>query len=300
MSWTRDDLVSGERLQSLAEVTVLTASIAEFHRSLPHAGVGEIVCFPGTHTQLQPDPRSIQRLQGYRSIFVYTHQVHSFLTRVLPRLSHSFVLLTHNSDDAIGPAYRPALADPRLHHWFAQNAVMRHPKLTPLPIGIANAQWPHGDLDALLEASNQRRDTRRDVVYVNFDVRTNPAVRIPLRDALARSPHVWLAPPRPFRAYLDDMAACHWVLSPPGNGVDCHRTWEALYLGCVPIVARTEYGTPLHDGFPIVQVEDISRLNARELETSNAASELARASALERLKMSYWRALISEYVRAAG
>ena len=29
-----------------------------------------------------------------------------------------------------------------------------------------------------------------------------------------------------------------FVISPPGNGVDCHRTWEAMYLGCNPVVLK--------------------------------------------------------------
>ena len=29
-----------------------------------------------------------------------------------------------------------------------------------------------------------------------------------------------------------------FVLSPPGNGFDCHRTYESILLGAVPIVVR--------------------------------------------------------------
>jgi hypothetical protein len=32
-----------------------------------------------------------------------------------------------------------------------------------------------------------------------------------------------------------------FVPSPAGNGLDCHRTWEALYLGCIPVALRSEY-----------------------------------------------------------
>jgi hypothetical protein len=35
------------------------------------------------------------------------------------------------------------------------------------------------------------------------------------------------------------MAAHAFVASPHGNGLDCHRTWEALALGCIPIVKRS-------------------------------------------------------------
>ena len=32
-----------------------------------------------------------------------------------------------------------------------------------------------------------------------------------------------------------------FVISPPGHGLDCHRTWEALALGCIPITLASAY-----------------------------------------------------------
>ena len=36
-------------------------------------------------------------------------------------------------------------------------------------------------------------------------------------------------------------------LSPRGNGVDCHRTWEMLYFGMIPVMLRSTID-PLFDG----------------------------------------------------
>jgi hypothetical protein len=296
MEWSYDDFVTGERLQALAEVTVLTRSIFEFHASLQQSGVRKVVGFPGSHEELVPDERSIAALPGHRSIFVYTHLLRSFVARILPRLEQRFVLITHNSDHGVGTEFEALLADPRLVHCFAQNTLIRHPKLTALPIGVANAQWPHGNLPALLAAANRPRAHRRDVVYVNFDVRTNPPVRVPLLQRLQSSPLAWAAPPRPFADYLEDMASCRWVVSPPGNGVDCHRTWEALYLGATPVVARTPHGAALHDGLPIVQLEDLGVLDRAQLERMQWPADPA---SLAPLRMSHWRALVQRQVERA-
>jgi len=45
-----------------------------------------------------------------------------------------------------------------------------------------------------------------------------------------------------------------FVLSPFGNGMDCHRTWEALLCGCIPIV-RTTVFNELFEGLPVLIVE---------------------------------------------
>ena len=137
-NWTHDDVISGERLQALADVTVITPPILAFHRSLRQSGVDTVLQFDGDMRNIEPDRATIARLQGYRSIFVYTHLLPSFIERILPQLDHRFVLLSHNSDDCVDARFLPLLEDPRLAHWFAQNAVVDHPKLTPLPIGITS------------------------------------------------------------------------------------------------------------------------------------------------------------------
>ena len=44
-----------------------------------------------------------------------------------------------------------------------------------------------------------------------------------------------------------------FVASPHGNGLDCHRTWEALCLGCIPIV-KTSPLDDLYEGLPVLIV----------------------------------------------
>ena len=46
-----------------------------------------------------------------------------------------------------------------------------------------------------------------------------------------------------------------FVVSPFGNGYDCHRTWEALILGCIPIVKSSGLDN-LYEGLPVLIVQD--------------------------------------------
>ena len=41
-----------------------------------------------------------------------------------------------------------------------------------------------------------------------------------------------------------------FVASPPGNGFDCHRTWEALILGCIVIVQNSSVRTACMEQHP--------------------------------------------------
>ena len=61
----------------------------------------------------------------------------------------------------------------------------------------------------------------------------------------------WRPDPVPFEQYYETLARYAFVLSPPGNGFDAFRTWEALAVGAVPIVLNASalgFDTRLYDG----------------------------------------------------
>jgi hypothetical protein len=50
-----------------------------------------------------------------------------------------------------------------------------------------------------------------------------------------------------------------FVLSPYGNGMDCHRTWEALCLGAIPII-RGHVFDSMFEGLPVLIVDEWSQI----------------------------------------
>jgi len=79
-----------------------------------------------------------------------------------------------------------------------------------------------------------------------------------------------------------------FVLSPHGAGLDCHRTWEALLLGCIPIVKRAKINDLFSD-LPVITVEDWSQINSSFLTHASKELELKNINR-EKLLMRYWRA----------
>lgn len=306
-----DEIISGERLQICADIAVTTEVRRAFHRSLPAMN---LAVFP---PDLEPNSELLRQFYGARVVFVYADMVEAFLARVLPRLPQPIVLVSHNSDTAVEQRHLAALEDGRIRHWFAQNAMALHPRLTALPIGVANAQWRHGDATLLAQIANESA-AKAIGVYANFSVATNRSVRAPIYEALRtkafvsfpRAPltirGVWARArallrgkqfdvtrtPLPPEAYLRELARWRYCVSPRGNGVDCHRTWEALYLGCVPILTEAPPG--LMDGLPHIFIQDFSRLSLPELEAAYAAMPVP--TGLEKLRVSYW----STRIRAAA
>lgn len=300
--WPREEIITGERLQALADVTIITGPIQRFHKSLP-ADVAR-ARLPGTMQTIELEQLSnigpfrlrsaaatarrideaMAPLQRAHSIFVYTHLLPAFIEHVLPRLTQHFVLITHNSDGLITDRYRPLLDDIRIERWFAQSALITHPKLECLPIGPANAQWRHGNLDSLISAINAE-PSDLGLVYANFKPSTHPD-RQPLLDLIQSRPFMTLESGVSFETYLAHVAGHRFCLSPPGNGIDAHRTWEALYLGTIPIVTTSFAAT--FPALPMLGVDSWADINPDMLDAAEA--RLApRWANLEQLRLSHWK-----------
>lgn len=73
-----------------------------------------------------------------------------------------------------------------------------------------------------------------------------------------------------------------FVISPPGNGPDSHRTWEAIYCGAVPVVLKSTFSGDFK--WPIFFIEDwkdLLRLNRNELEKIYKSLALDRIQAIK-------------------
>jgi hypothetical protein len=93
------------------------------------------------------------------------------------------------------------------------------------------------------------------------------------------------------------MSKYAFVLSPFGIGMDCHRTWEALCLGCIPIV-KTSSIDNLYNDLPVLIVKEwkvitIELLNDT-ISTFKAKIENNEFN-IEKLNLSYWLQLINSY-----
>lgn len=82
-----------------------------------------------------------------------------------------------------------------------------------------------------------------------------------------------------------------FILSPPGNGLDCHRTWEALILGSVPIVISDPAFNPVFDDLPVVLVDSYAEVTPENLarwKTEIVSKLDSKAYQLEKLTTAYW------------
>jgi hypothetical protein len=210
------------------------------------------------------------------SIYVCTDALRNFCENFLPHLHEPFVLISGDSDAAISepfiaePAIATILENTYLLRWYAQNLSTHHTKLFHLPIGLdyhtmwerpglwgASAISPIAQENVLqnMLAFSPQFNQRRLAAYCNWHFAIGRGTRQECLEKSEKSVCLYETHAVPRDSTWQRQAECMFVLSPEGAGMDCHRTWEALLLGCIPIIKRNALSGLFAD-LPAMIVDD--------------------------------------------
>jgi hypothetical protein len=241
----------------------------------------------------------------------------------LPTIKTPFKLITNNSDATLPYDFQndcdTILNNQYLVHWFSQNWAIQHPKVTRIPIGLdyhslrptkqKRLIWEQPERNAwgikkqpieqeheLLHIRHNSRPfwERQIQAYANFQfLMTTRYGKSDRPDALNTIPKD-LVFYEPIKATRDicwkNMVQYAFVISPHGNGLDCHRTWEALALGCIPVVKSSGIDR-LFDNLPVWIVQDWKEVRFENMKQK--IEEFKNKSLdYEKLNLSYWKAKI--------
>jgi len=183
--------------------------------------------------------RDIQLIPERNIFFIKPDFIDDFRANILPRINYKFKLITHDSDYPVTNNHLDILNNPYLETWYGMNCHINHGKLQPVPIGMANEVWPHGDKDTIINIAKKSNE-KKNLVYCNFDISTNYGERATALMALKDLDYIDFEQNNlPFEDYIEKLSTYKYVISPPGNSVDCHRIWESIYVGTIPICLKS-------------------------------------------------------------
>lgn len=237
---------------------------------------------------------NVDQIKNGDLIFLKTDYLKEFFTKIHPRIRTKYILLTHNSDYGSPGAFAKYLDDDKLIAWFGQNIEISHPKLHPIPIGIANKCWDHGNIEVIRTQQEVGKGLSKDtLLYMNFEKNTYLFERQYVLNLFKDKPYCKVSPVKAYKNYLLDLARAKFVLSPRGNGLDCHRTWESLLMGAIPIVKKSNLDS-MYEGLPVLIVEDWNEINEEFL--VNKYEEItSKIHNLEKNYIYYWFDLICSH-----
>lgn len=178
------------------------------------------------------------------------------------------VVMTHG--DILPPRLLLSEIASRSKVVFAINLNYESENLRTIPLGIENfSRNSNGRLGDFLEfRDSELSNQRKHDVFAAFEVENNKEIRGKLATLLKESRFGWTSRrmhPRDYRQCVKDSL---FVLSPPGRGLDCHRTWEAIYLGSVPVILEGTLPPSIATDLPITVVpryEEFLKMGPEEM-----------------------------------
>jgi len=248
---------------------------------------------------------------GVCVVFCKTDYVLSLLEECRIKKDAKFILITNHSDYPVG---HDLIQKTPLNvvKWYAINVTHRHPILESIPLGSASSTWIGEYNFAEAKDSSQFILIEEDgiekqfenLVYMDFGIHTNPTHRKEVYNYFKDKEWVTKKPcDIPLHEYkhsslFNKMEKYYlntynhkYVVSPLGNGVDCGRVWQAIYLGTIPIIPRhTNIGFYLD--LPILVYDDLSQITKEFLEEQY--DKIIQNSNLEKSTMSYWKEQIKK------
>lgn len=276
---------------------------------------------PSSDTNLL-NPVWYSNLKDGDVLHVCPQAIPKFVSEVLPTIKTRFILVTNASIMTIPTDVKESLTilmHPLLIRWFAQNCTSDYSKLTRIPLGLDyhtlkpepktfvwstpnNAhKWgekknPIDQERDLLNIQKLAPTTRICKGYGNFQfLMTTRFGKNDRTEAFETIPKdlMFYEPTQTTRNNCwKNMVKYVFVVSPQGNGLDCHRTWEALCLGCYPIVKSSGLD-PLFEDLPVWIVKEWSDITAESIKQK--ASEFDSGTfKLEKLTLKYWQHVIQD------
>jgi hypothetical protein len=205
------------------------------------------------------------------------------------------------------------ISDPKIIHIFAQNNRIAHCKISSIPIGIdfhtqayknekkISPKAQEQILKNIIHNSKPIED-RLDRVFVDFQHNDNirngdykrylelNEDRRMIFEELLKTNLIDYTDNKLDRSKLWEVKSNYtFTVSPHGNGLDCHRTWEDLALGCIVIVKSSPIDN-LYEDLPVVIIKDWNQITEENLKKwkEKFSSLVIDKSYYKKLKNDYW------------
>lgn len=250
------------------------------------------------------------------TIYVNSFNLDYFIKNIHDKLENNYILVSGGDDHTIPydiKNYKKILSSEKCIKWFSQNCISNHPKLECIPIGLdyhtlsypeksnisnRTAITPMKQEQELIEVKSRFIDLRKTKLkavanfqHNNMNTFFGNKSRNNRKQAYNTLKNkdvvVWL-PKQSRKDYWKECDKYAFVLSPFGNGIDCHRTWEALVLGRIPIIFKHKINT-IFDDLPVIIVDDWNKISKQFLEKEfDKIIKNWDTYDFEKLTLSYW------------
>lgn len=181
-----------------------------------------------------------------------------------------------------------------IEKWFLVNCMVpdQQELIQGIPLGVAENTGQF-----MSDIKHVPVEEKDNLLYINWQNTTAERAELQKFYKIKNDQMPWVTyvdKPKPFEEYLEDLSKHLFVMCPQGNGPDCHRIYEAIYAGCIPIVKNSPAMRYLQD-LPILMVDDWQQVSMTNLKNAYETIQTLELN-YDKVKLSYWKNEIDKAV----
>lgn len=253
----------------------------------------------------------------------YSKIINLFFENIIEKIQSKFVLILIESD-IINISIKQ-LENDKLLHCFSWNTTIQHDKLTTIPIGL-NFKRQYKSLCGWMienKINENTIHTSNKLVCFNCNLNTSNErknlqyiIDERMKDFCEKLEYIPFLETKYISSFIEgtikiditdpkcynDWIQYKFILSPEGAGLDCHRTWEAIMIGIIPIV-KTSMIDNIFQDLPVIIVKDWNELSIDFLQSKYEEINNNKKNNIynyDKLYLKYWTSIIQGklYIRS--
>ena len=180
----------------------------------------------------------------------------------------------------------------------AVNAKSHGGKVIPAHYGVQRRMNPQDNRIGSIELYiDHPPSAPTNLLYVSHNESSNKE-RIGIKDLFYDKEWAEVNQQRaPYSVFLHNLANSKFMICPKGNGIDCHRNWEVLYMRRVPIMTRDPYLEILFENYPVLFVDKYSDITEELLLANDDLFQQAQTIDLSDLTLpKFFDNIVDKYV----
>jgi hypothetical protein len=183
------------------------------------------------------------------------------------------------------------------HQVFSVNVFDNEPGVTPIPLGIRVFENPaeNESLRLVYEYLSKKTNGDEDrniLVYTNFSLYDNGSDREDLKQKMEKTRFGFFDSRLSQKEYFNKVLRSKLVISPRGMSPDCHRTWEAISLGAVPVILRGTLADSITSELPVWVVDSWEEVTGSSDKDLNKKFLDLKERAIDKALIDYWKSAI--------
>jgi hypothetical protein len=184
-----------------------------------------------------------------------------------------FILISHNSDATFTEDHYNSIKQYVNKIYAENNIIYNNENVKTIPLGFRD-MCSHSEIcdtvSTIKKIMNENNNIEKiELVYLNINI-ISPISSSKRKFCLEYfNSFNWVFKNKgiSYEDFYRDLQKSKYVISPEGNGIDCHRIYESLFFDAIPILKRSLLD-PFYEKLPVIIVKEWTDINEDFLNTN--------------------------------